>query len=124
MIWPGGHSPEQVLADFKAFVQAVRAGQPDVPIYFISIKPSPSRAKFLDKIREANRLIEALTKEGKELTYVDVFTPLNGRRPAQPELFGPDKLHMNHTGYEVWYSDPQAVDEVIGHEWTATTTKQ
>lgn len=98
-----GHSPEQVLADFKAFVQAVRAGQADVPIYFISIKPSPSRAKLLDKAREANRLIEAYAKEGKNLSYIDVFTPmLNSEGHARPELFGPDKLHMNPAGYELW----------------------
>jgi len=52
---------------------------------------------------EANRLIEAYTKEGKNLSYVDVFTPmLDSQGKARPELFGPDKLHMNATGYELW----------------------
>ena len=96
-------TPEQVLADYKLFVQAVRAGQADVPIYFISIKPSPARAKILEKAREANRQIEAWSKEGTKLYYVDVFTPMLGPDgQPRPELFGPDKLHMNAAGYALW----------------------
>jgi lysophospholipase L1-like esterase len=99
----GGRTVDEVVADYKTFVQTVRAGQADVPIYFISIKPSPARAKVLGKAREANRQIEAWTKEGTNLHYVDVFTPMLGADgQARPELFGPDKLHMNAAGYELW----------------------
>ena len=99
----GGHSPQQVLADFKTFVETVRAGQSDVPIYFISLKPSPSRAKFIPKVLEANSLIQAYTKEGKDLFYIDVATPmLDSEGKARPELFGKDMLHMNRSGYEIW----------------------
>jgi lysophospholipase L1-like esterase len=98
-----GHTPQQVLADFKAFVEKVRGAQPEVPIYFIAIKPSPSRAKLLEKARESNRLIEAYMKEGKNLHYIDVFTPmLDADGKPRPELFGPDMLHMNRTGYALW----------------------
>jgi lysophospholipase L1-like esterase len=99
----GGHSPQQVAADFKTFVEKVRAGQPDVPIYFISLKPSPSRTKFLPKVIETNSLISAYTKEGKELYFVDVFTPmLSSDGKPRPELFVADMLHMNRAGYEIW----------------------
>ncbi|HWE94201.1 MAG TPA: SGNH/GDSL hydrolase family protein [Tepidisphaeraceae bacterium] len=98
-----GRQPAQLLADFKAFVEKVHGAQPGVPIYFIAVKPSPSRAKLLEKAREANRLIEAYTKEGKNLFYVDVFTPmLDKDGKPRPELFGPDMLHMNRKGYELW----------------------
>ena len=36
-----GKSPEQVLADFKAFVEKVRAKLPDTRIAFLSINPAP-----------------------------------------------------------------------------------
>ena len=97
------HTPEQVAADFKAFVEVVRAGQLDVPIYFIAIKPSLARIKLLDKGKHANELIQEYIKEGKDLHYIDVVTPMLGPDgKPRPELFGPDGLHMNHTGYEVW----------------------
>ncbi|HET6247132.1 MAG TPA: SGNH/GDSL hydrolase family protein [Tepidisphaeraceae bacterium] len=98
-----GHSPQRVFADFKTFVETVRAGQPDVPIYYISIKPSPSRAKLMDKMKEANRLIEDWMKQGKNLTFIDIFTPMLGPDgQPRPELFVADKLHMAKPGYEIW----------------------
>ena len=96
-------TPEQVAADFKTFVETVRAGLPDVAIHFISIKPSPVRAKLLEQARSANQLIEAYIKQGKNMTFIDVFTPMLGPDgQARPELFGPDKLHMNEAGYALW----------------------
>src|ERR1700722_7316573 len=38
-----GRTPEQVAADYQAFVQTVRARLPETRIAFISIKPSPIR---------------------------------------------------------------------------------
>ncbi|HWE00760.1 MAG TPA: SGNH/GDSL hydrolase family protein [Tepidisphaeraceae bacterium] len=99
----GGHSPQRILADFKTFVQTVRAGLKDVPIYFISLKPSPLRAKFLPKALETNALIAAYIKDSDNLHYVDVATPMLGPDGnARAALFGPDRLHMNRAGYEIW----------------------
>lgn len=100
-----GHSAEQVFADFKDFVAAVRADLPDEPIAFISIKPSPSRAHLLPAVRAANALILAYARTQKNIRYIDVFTPMLGA-DGQPreDLFGPDRLHMNRAGYALWIS--------------------
>ena len=99
----GKHTPEQVAADFKAFVDAVRCGDAHVPIYFISIKPSPKRIALIDAMRQANKLIEAYTHEAADVHYIDIFTPMLGADgQPRPELFLPDKLHMVHAGYEIW----------------------
>jgi hypothetical protein len=58
----GGLSPEQVLADYKAFVATVRAALPETRILFISIKPSTARWKLVEQIREANRLVRAVQR--------------------------------------------------------------
>lgn len=98
-----GKSQEQVLADFKAFVHKVRGGLPRARIVFLSIKPSPSRWQFAEKIRAANELVENFCKRGKRLTYIDVFNPmLGGDGRPRAELFGEDKLHMNARGYALW----------------------
>src|SRR5207248_1400570 len=62
-----GHSPKQIADDYQAFVAKVRQKLPDVPIDFISIKPSIARWKFIDQTREANRLIEQFCKPEKNL---------------------------------------------------------
>lgn len=100
-----GRSPQRVLADFKAFVAAVRAGLPTTDIYFISIKPSPLRVKLLDNVREANALVEAFCPSAAHVHYIDIFTQMldaDGR--PRPELFRADHLHMNAKGYAIWIS--------------------
>jgi lysophospholipase L1-like esterase len=98
-----GKSPQQVLADYDAFLQKVRPALPQCDIYFISIKPSPSRAGIIEKVREANRLIEKYIQGKPHFAYVDVFTPMigpDGKAPA--DLFVADMLHMNAKGYAIW----------------------
>ncbi len=100
-----GHTPDQVLADYEAFVARVRKDLPDVKIAFIAIKPSPSRVALLEKAREANGKIKAYASSHPNLTYVDVFTPMLTKDGApRAELFGDDMLHMNRAGYELWIS--------------------
>jgi lysophospholipase L1-like esterase len=100
-----GHSPERVVADFKAFVSLLHERLPETRLLFISIKPSPSRAKVAEQAKEANRLVREFISTDPKLAYVDVWTPMLGPdgRPRE-ELFGPDRLHMNRKGYELWRS--------------------
>lgn len=100
-----GHTPDQVLADYEAFVDRVRKDLPKTKIAFVSIKPSPSRAALLEKMREANAKVKAFSASKPNLLYVDVFTPMLGKDGApRAELFGDDMLHMNRAGYELWIS--------------------
>lgn len=98
-----GKNPEQVLRDFEAFVKAVRAALPHVRILFLSIKPSPSRLKFLEAQRQANDLIAAYCRKGANLAYLDMGTPMLGDDGApRAELFVKDKLHLSEEGYRLW----------------------
>ena len=74
----GGRSPEQVLADYKAFVEKIRAALPDTRILFISIKPSIARWKLVDQIREANRLVKAFSESSDKLGFIDIFPQMLG----------------------------------------------
>ena len=97
-----GRTPMQLRADFRAFVQRVRAALPNVKIIYIAIKPSPLRAHQLPAQRQANALIhEDAARLGVE--YVDVFTPmLDDEGHPREELFMSDRLHLNPAGYELW----------------------
>lgn len=98
-----GRTPDQVLFDYEAFVARVRKDLPTATIAFVSIKPSPSRAALLERMREANAKVREVVERGKGLVFVDVFTPMLGP-DGQPraELFGEDRLHMNRAGYDLW----------------------
>ncbi len=102
-----GVTPEKVLENFKALVNKIHEKLPDTRIDFISIKPSLARWKLIDKIKEANRLVEAWCKEGEaagqKVGYIDVFGAMLGEDgKPKPELFVDDGLHMNRKGYEIW----------------------
>src|ERR1051326_3649532 len=98
-----GKTPEQVAADFRAFVQAVHKGLPRTKVLYLSIKPSVLRWKLWDKMQKANALIEAECKKHEGVTFVSVVRPMLGEdgKPRK-ELFQADGLHLNAKGYEVW----------------------
>ncbi len=71
----------------------------------ISVKPSPSRATLLPKMRETNDIVAAYLRTQANSEYIDTFTPMLGA-DGQPrvELFRADMLHMNDAGYRIWQS--------------------
>ena len=97
-----GRTPQQLRADFIAFVERVRRDLPKAKIAYISNKTSPSRAQLLPVQRVANTLIAA---EAKRLgvDYIDIFTPmLDASGQPDESLFIEDRLHMNRAGYVIW----------------------
>jgi lysophospholipase L1-like esterase len=98
-----GHTPGQVLADYRAFVELVRRRLPETRIFFLSIKPSVVLRPLWGKVREANRLVEELCASDPQLRYVDVATSMLGPKGGpRRELFQDDGLHMNAAGYRLW----------------------
>ena len=99
----GGKTPEEVLADFKAFVAKVRATLPQTRISYIAIAGNPARWAQVEKVKAANGLIAEFTRTDPRLEFIDVFPHLLGT-DGQPrtELFVADRLHMNEKGYAVW----------------------
>ena len=96
-----GRSPEQVAADYQAFVETVRARLPETRIAFISIKPSPLRWHLREKIESANQQIAAMKGDG--LVFIDSYRAMLGAdgKPRE-EMFTADRLHMNDKGYRLW----------------------
>ena len=97
-----GKSPEQVAADFKAFVETVRAKLPNVRIAYLSMNPSPSRWAQREKQQKGNALIKAYIEAGKNLDYIDFWGAMLGPDGLPREdLFVADKLHNNEAGYKI-----------------------
>ena len=101
-----GATPQEVAASFVNFVAAVRKELPDTRIAYLSIKPSPLRAALIERIRQTNALIEAYSATLPNLDYIDIYSKMidaDGRPRA--ELFRPDMLHLNRSGYSLWRTE-------------------
>jgi lysophospholipase L1-like esterase len=96
-------SAEQVLNRFQTVFQKIRSRFPTVPVEYISIKPSPSRLKFLPVIKEANELIRNYLRGQSNTHFIDVFTMMiDGNGQPKKDIFLEDNLHMNSKGYAIW----------------------
>lgn len=93
--------PSEVLSAFERFMALKRARLGDVPVYFLSIKPSLARLTDLSLQQETNRLIEQLARTRSDLHFVDVATPMLDHGSVR-SLFIVDGLHMAPEGYAIW----------------------
>lgn len=99
----GKVSAQDVLKRFADVFTAIRKEMPQVPITFISIKPSPSRQHFMPLIVEANALIKAYLKDKPQTQFVDIYSPmLDSDGMPRNDIFITDNLHMNEKGYKIW----------------------
>lgn len=93
----------EVLERFQDVFESIRQEMPQVPIVYVSIKPSPSRWQYKPVMEEANKLIRAYLKAQPKAKFVDVYSLMldKGKKPKS-EIFLDDSLHMNNKGYQIW----------------------
>lgn len=92
-------TPEEALADFRSLVAGIRARLPEVPIYFLALRPSRlpgARDVFL-------RLVRADCDGQPGLHYLDAGAGLTlADGSLDPRLIRWDRIHLNREGYAAW----------------------
>jgi lysophospholipase L1-like esterase len=97
-----GRSPEQVLGDWRTFVDRVRGVLPQTQIVYLGIKPSGARWNLWPEMDRANRLIRKDCDTDPRLRYVDTVRPLLKDGRPDDTLFLADRLHLSPAGYLRW----------------------
>jgi hypothetical protein len=99
-----GKNSEFVFNEFQKLWQMIHQQLPKARIYFMSIKPSPSRAKYYNEMINANRLIESYLSGKPRSRYIDVSLVIYKANTSIPDssLFKSDYLHLNSKGYDRW----------------------
>ncbi|MES2880855.1 MAG: GDSL-type esterase/lipase family protein, partial [Bacteroidota bacterium] len=94
---------QMVFERFKTLFHIVRQRLPQVPIVYISMKPSPSRWHMKERVIDGNDRIKKFLKKQKRTKFVSVWKAMLGA-DGQPrkDLFVADMLHMNALGYAIW----------------------
>jgi lysophospholipase L1-like esterase len=96
-------SPEALLASYQAFVSRVRSQQPDLPIFYIGITPSPRRWSVWPIAQATNQLIERWSADDPNLHFIDTSTALmDDTREPDADNYVFDGLHLSKRGYAIW----------------------
>ena len=74
---------------------------PDLPVFLLSPKPSPSRWEHLARYKAVNSRLEELT-QAYNYYFMDCWPWLTDNNvQVDPGLFISDKLHLNEQGYQI-----------------------
>ncbi len=94
---------DTILHRFKQLHTLIRNKLPNIPIVYLSMKPSPSRAKYLATMREGNEKIENFIQDVPNTKFLNIYTAMLTKEGAiNSSLFLSDSLHMNKLGYQIW----------------------
>jgi len=94
-----------VLERFKVLYQHIREKFPKIDLYFVSLKPSPSRWSMRERMMDANTQIQRFCKKQKHTYFINIWDPMLENSIPIPSIFVEDSLHMNEKGYEIWIKE-------------------
>ncbi|MDB4923508.1 GDSL-type esterase/lipase family protein [Mucilaginibacter sp.] len=99
-----GKTGKFVFEEFQKLWEMINKKLPDATIYFMSIKPSPSRAKFFPEVEIANKLVKNYLNNKPNSAFIDVSSVILKRNTtvSDSSLFESDLLHLNSKGYDKW----------------------
>ncbi|HEY4327301.1 MAG TPA: GDSL-type esterase/lipase family protein [Mucilaginibacter sp.] len=99
-----GKTAEFVADEFQKLWEMIHKQLPEGQVYYMSIKPSPSRAKYFDEVVKANKLVKSFLADKPKSTYIDMATVILKDNSSVPDssLFKADYLHLNSKGYDKW----------------------
>ncbi len=99
-----GKSGAFVFEEFQKLLSMIDKQLPGAKVYFMSIKLSPSRAKYFPETAIANKLIKNYIAGKPNCTFIDVGSVILKDHSAVPDssLFLSDYLHLNNKGYDKW----------------------
>lgn len=96
-------TPEEIARLAKVVIDSIRTERPGTPVMLISITATPSRFKHWPRIEQANRALEKLSSELKDVSFLETQASyLTPEGQPKPEYFVKDMLHQNPEGYRVW----------------------
>lgn len=98
-----GKRPKEVADNFKRLWEMIREKQPNVPIFYLSIKPSSSRIDLQSRFERTNLRIKKFLRGKANSTYIDLAAVVKGPDGKPNDtLFEADRLHLNKRGYDRW----------------------
>lgn len=98
-----GATANQLMVNYKKLAAIIFNKLPKAQLYFLSVKYSPSRAKFNRVVTQTNQMLTAYIKGKKNIHFINITDVLLiSKENSDPSLFENDMLHLNSNGYNRW----------------------
>lgn len=99
----GGKSLRQIVTEISLIIDRIQSELPDVELYFIGVKPSPSRWEKSGQMQALNAEMNTMALSKGNVTFISVWEKMLDKNEQPKEsLFTEDRLHMNAKGYKIW----------------------
>ncbi len=97
-----GRHPEEVFIFFKYLMALIDLHCGNIPVAFISIKPSIARQYLINSIKFTNSIIhKEIEAFHPNCTFVNIFDSMSEINNKEI-LFEDNGLHLSENGYELW----------------------
>lgn len=99
-----GDTPKSILKEAKKLRKMIAKNLgKEVPVVFISPKPSVARWNLKADYEATNALLKKYADKTKNTEFADVWQPaLDENGKVFSHIFLEDNLHMNAEGYKIW----------------------
>lgn len=98
-------TPEAILATTKQLIDKLRDKLPDLQIVLISAKPSLARWKLKNSFIRLNQLFRDYCNGQPDVRFANIWDSMLGTDGTpRKDIFLEDGLHMNKTGYGLWFN--------------------
>lgn len=95
--------PEEVYLNFINLMALIKEHCGNIPVGFISIKPSFAREYLQTSIHFTNKIISnEIERNYPHCTFINVYDDMLAINKQSHELFTDDGLHMTAAGYILW----------------------
>lgn len=109
-----GIKEDELFNRFNRLLSQIRNSIGEIPIVFLSIKPSIQRMEQLSTIRAFNKKVEEFSTNNNNCHYVDIHEAMKlSDNTVNKTLFEEDGLHLNRKGYALWTQILRAYSEQI-----------
>ena len=96
-----GRHPEEVYIFFKQLITDIQDRFGNIPIYYLSIKPSIKRFNILDQIVYTNKIISEEIENMNNVFFINVYDLLIEKGFPKRLAFQQDGIHLNQYGYNI-----------------------
>ncbi|MFZ9755068.1 MAG: GDSL-type esterase/lipase family protein [Bacteroidia bacterium] len=96
-----GEHPDSIMLEMVQLVGEIRAEWPEIRLFLVGPKPSPSRMHLAEAYQRLNGLMLDYCEQ-QELGFIDTWNALQVNGEVPQEWFQADRLHLNDAGYARW----------------------